>query len=106
MWLMLAMGAKSRRKVVAELLEERRVDGGSRSCHQQRVAVGGRTRDRLGADVVSGAGPVLDHERLTEAFRQPLADQARPEVDRSARGDGHDDAHGPRRIGLRPHNAW
>ena len=72
---------------------------------EQRVAVGGRAHDRLGADIAAGARPVLDDELLAEPLRQPLADQARDDVVRAAGGKADDDAHRPRRIGLRPCDA-
>src|SRR6516164_1064445 len=66
------------------------------------MAVGGRTHDRLGADVARSARPVLDDEWLAEALGQPLTDQAREDVGRAAGRKADDDAHRPRRIGLRP----
>ena len=66
------------------------------------MAVRGRAHDRLGGDIAAGARPVLDNERLTEAFRQPLADQPCNDVDVVAGGEADDDVHRPRRIGLRP----
>src|SRR5262245_63617139 len=49
--------------------------------------------------------PVLDDEWLTETLRQPLTDQAGKHVDHAARGKAGDQAHRPRRIGLRPSEA-
>ena len=72
---------------------------------QQRVAVRRRAHDRLGADIAAGARPVLDDEWLAEPLRQPLADQARDDVGAAAGGKADDDAHRPRRIGLRPRDA-
>src|SRR5262249_37360173 len=51
-----------------------------------------------------GARTVLDDERLTEPFRQPLADQPCNDVDVVARGESDDDVHRPRWIGLRRRN--
>ena len=62
---------------------------------QQRIAIRGRPRDRLGADVAAGAGAVLDDELLAEAVRQPLTHQARLDVGRPAGGKADDDAHRP-----------
>ena len=56
-------------------------------------------------DIAAGARPVLDDEWLTEPLRQPLSDQARDDVGRAAGGKADDDAHRPRRIGLRPRDA-
>jgi hypothetical protein len=61
--------------------------------------------DCLGAEIGASAGPVFDDERLAEPLRQPLADQARNDVSRAARGKWHDQTHWPRRIGLRPSEA-
>jgi len=56
-------------EVEGELVIERRIDGGVRTDHQERVAVRWRTHDRLGRDIGTGAGPVLDDEGLAEALR-------------------------------------
>ena len=69
--------------------------------HQQRVAVGRRLRDRIGADDRAGAGPVLDDEGLLELFGEMLRDDARVDVGRTAGAERHDHAHLPRRIVLR-----
>jgi len=68
-------------KIVIELVVERRVDRVRRADQEQRIAVGGRTHDRLGADIGAGARAVLDDELLTEPLRQPLAHQARGDVE-------------------------
>src|SRR5262249_14037677 len=52
-------------------------------------------------DIARGPRPVLDDERLAEAIRQPLPDQARKEIGRPAGGKPDDDTDRPRRIGLR-----
>ena len=54
-------------RVVGDLLVERRIDRhrGARR-HQQRVAVGRGLGDRVDPDLLAGAGPVLDHERLAD----------------------------------------
>ena len=54
---------------------------------QQRVAVGRRLGDRFGADIVAGAGLVLDDELLAELFGQPLPDQPRDECRSRRRAD-------------------
>ena len=77
-------------EIEIELVVERRVDRVRRTDQQQRVAVGGRAHDRLGADVAAGARPVLDDEWLAEPLRQPLPDQAREDVGRAAGGNGDD----------------
>jgi hypothetical protein len=72
---------------------------------QQGVAIRGRFGDRFGSDVAAGAGAVLNDELLAEAIGQPLTHQARLDVGSPAGGKADDDAHRPRRIGLRPRNA-
>jgi hypothetical protein len=68
---------------------------------EQRVAVWGLAHDCLGADIAARAHAVLNDEWLTEALRQPLTDQACVQVDHPARRKRRDQAHRPRRIGLR-----
>ncbi len=101
--------ARNRRDVAkkheTELVVERRVDGARRADHEERVAVGGRAHDRLGCDIGGGARPVFDDERLAEPLLQPLSDQARADVAGAAGSETDDDAHRPRRIGLRPCDA-
>ena len=101
--------ARDRRDVAdeieIELVVERRVDRVRRTDQEERVAVRRRTHDRLGGDIATGARPVLDDEWLAEPLRQPLTHQAREDVVRTAGGKADDDAHRPRRIGLRPREA-
>ncbi len=59
---------------------------------EQRVAVGRRSCDRHRADVAAGARAVLDDDRLSQRLLQPRLKQARHDVDRPARSEGHDDA--------------
>ena len=98
--------ARDRRDVAdeieIELVVERRVDRVRRSDQKERIAVRGRAHDRLGADIAAGTRPVVDDELLAEPLRQPLTDQARDDVGRAAGGIANNDAHRPRRIGLRP----
>src|SRR5947207_1582176 len=76
----LAADGRDRRDVAYEIeievVVKRRVPRVSRSNLQQRVAVRWRAHDRFGTKIAAGARPVLDDKRLTEAFRQPVADQA------------------------------
>jgi len=76
-------------EIVIELLIKRIVDGVDGVRHEQRMAVRGRPRRHLGADVVAAAGPVLDHEGLPEPLGQPLRNEARDEVGAAA-GRGRD----------------
>src|SRR5712672_2830733 len=57
--------------------------------------------DSLGADVATPARPVLYHELLPEPLRQPLANSTRRNVGRPASRERHNEAHRPRRPGLR-----
>jgi hypothetical protein len=85
-----------------EILIERRVPGVGRSSEEQRVAVRRRSHHRFRREIAAGARPILDDERLTETFREPLADQARIGVVDAARRKSGNDAHRPVREGLRP----
>src|SRR5262249_60680432 len=60
------------------------------------------TPARLGADIAAAPRPVVDNKLLAEALRQRLTYQAREDVARTRRSEGHDQMHRPRRIGLRP----
>src|ERR1041384_7452547 len=81
---------------------ERGIDRIRRHDLQQRVAIGRRLGDHLGADVAAGARAILDDELLAEALRQPLTHQARLDVGGPSGRKADDDAHRPRWIGLRP----
>src|SRR5262249_46017304 len=70
--------------------------------HEERIAVCRRTHDRLYADIATTARTVLDDELLTEALRQPLTNEARSNVVNTTGRKWDNDAHRPRRIGLRP----
>src|SRR5215471_20872313 len=59
-----------------------------------------RTHDRLGGDIGTGTLSIFDDEWLAKTFRQPLPYQ--PCDDVAAGCEAHDQAHRPRRIGLRP----
>src|SRR5262245_44162495 len=86
--------------IVIELIIERCVDRVDRSDYEQHVAVCGRAHDRLGGDIAAATWPILHDELLTKPLRQPLSDQAREDVLRTAGGKADHDAHRPRRIGL------
>src|SRR5262249_55276381 len=58
--------------------------------------------DRFGTDIGSRTRSIVDDEFLAESLRQPLTYQTRDDFARAARCKTNDDAHGPRRIGLRP----
>ena len=61
--------ARDRRDVAEQaeiqLVIKRCVDGVGCRGQMDRIAVGRRTHDRLGADIAGGAGPVLDDELLS-----------------------------------------
>src|SRR5262249_1479803 len=97
----------SNRRDVAEKREtkvvvKRRVDRRRRVNHEECVAVWRRLHDYLGSDIGAGARPILDDERLAEALGELLADQARDNVGSAAGWITDNDAHRPRRVGLRP----
>ena len=96
-------------EIERKLLVERRVDRVGRADDEQRVTVRWCPHDGFGADVAAGPRPVVDDELLAQPFREPLRDEARGDVGRTAGGKADDDAHRPRRIGLRPceaRNGW
>jgi hypothetical protein len=71
------------------------------SRHQQRVAIGRRLGDGIGADDAGGtARAIFDDEVLPDRLVELLHQNARDAIDRPARRKRHDDAHGARRIGL------
>src|SRR5262249_58766191 len=81
------------------------VEGVDRTDQERGGAGGGGAPDRLGGDIARRARRVLDDELLAEPLREPLADQACSDVASTARSKADDDAHRPRRIGLRPCNS-
>ena len=88
-----------------EFGEQRRVDDEGAKRNEQRVAVG-RCAGRLRrADIAGRAGDVLDIELLAEMLGEFLRSKARENVGRAAGLKRHDDAHWPRRPGLRPRAA-
>src|SRR6266446_7090522 len=60
-------------KIEIELFVERRIDRVCRSDQEERVAIRGRTHDRLGADIGTSTWPVLDNEWLAEPLGEPLS---------------------------------
>src|SRR5262249_19909505 len=67
---------------------------------EKGIAAGARTHDRLSGDIAGRARPVLNDERLPEPLLQPLAYQARGDIEPAAGRIADDDAHRLRRIGL------
>ena len=68
--------ARDRREVAhrveRQLLVQARIDRERRGDHEQRVAVGRRFRDDLGAVEAARAGTVVDDDRLAERVAQAL----------------------------------
>src|SRR5262249_597617 len=70
-----------------------------------REAVGGGGEGGVGGNVAGGTGRVLDDEWLAEPLRQRLTYQTRDDLGYATGRKADDDAHRPRRIGLRPCNS-
>jgi hypothetical protein len=67
------------------------------------LAIGWRAHDYLSSEIGCGARPVLNDKLLAKSLRQPLTHEACDDVGRATAGrESDDDAHRPRRIGLRP----
>src|SRR5262245_48320189 len=88
-------------EIESEIAIERGVDRVRNVGIQERISIGRRLHDDLGADIAPRARTVFNHERLAEAIRQGLRDQTRADIGRPARRIAHDQTHRPRRIGLR-----
>ena len=81
---------------------ERRIDGeGAGLADQQRVTVGRRLGDGLGADDMRGAALVFDNDRLAPGFTQLVAERAADHVSDAARRRGDDQRDRTIRIGRR-----
>jgi len=65
------------------------------------VAVGRRLGARLRTDVAAGADAILHHHRLAEDFTGALHHRARHDIGTGPGGEGHYQANGFVRIGLR-----
>ena len=88
-------------RVVRHRAVERRRDRVTAGRQQQRVAVGRRFRDGVGADVAARAGAIFDDDGLAEMVRHLGRDDPPDRIDRAAGGERHHDADGPVRIALR-----
>src|SRR5262249_168293 len=95
--------ASNRRDVANEIepLIERRVDRLCRTDHEQRVSVCGRAHDGLGSYVGTSTRSVLNDEWLAKSLRQPLPHRTCNGLGIAASGKADEDAHRPRRVGLR-----
>ena len=68
---------------------------------QERIAVGRALRRRLGADRAAGTAAVLDDDSLPERLRELRLQDARGDVDRAPRREGHDESNRSCRVLLR-----
>ena len=86
-------------RVVGGLLAQRH-GRGHRAVRGEHdgVAVGRLPGHHLGGDRAVGAGPVLDHHRLTELLRERGADDARRRIGRAAGREADDEADRLRRV--------
>src|SRR5262245_2025541 len=75
-------------EVEIELVVESRVDRVRRTDHEEGIAVRRRTHAHFGADIGTCARSVFYDELLAESLREPLTDQARHDVGRTAGGKG------------------
>jgi len=53
-------------EIETKLFVQRGIDRVRRGDQEERVAIGGRTDDRLGADITAGTRPIFDDEWLTK----------------------------------------
>src|SRR5258706_11756007 len=94
-----AEDARDRRDVTdeieIELVVECRVDRIERAGEEQGIPVSRGAHDRFGADIAGGANPVLNDDLLSEAFRQPLTNQASDDVVGASCRIADDQAHRP-----------
>jgi len=89
-------------RVVGQAREQRRIDHMGAEREQDCVAVGRRFRHLGSADIAGGARDVLDIDLLAELLGKLLRHEPREGVGHPTRRKGHDRAHRPGRIGLRP----
>src|SRR5262249_37435637 len=89
-------------EIEIELVVKRCVDRARRAEEAQRIAIGSRAHDRLGADIATCTRAIFNDELLTQPLRQPLPDEPRSNVGRAGWSERHDQVHRQRRIGLRP----
>ncbi len=73
-------------EIERQLPVERGADRVVGAAEHQRIAIRRRTDRGGGCDIAAGAGAVLHDELLAQTLRQPLAHEARHDVDRAAGG--------------------
>ena len=61
-------GGEVANEIEIEITVERRVDRVRRCSHQERIAIGGRSRDHLGADIATGARAIVEDKWLTQSL--------------------------------------
>jgi hypothetical protein len=83
--------------VVTDLLDERRNRDGADAADAEGVAVGRGIGDGLRADNATGAGAVVDDDRLAQRRFDVTRGQPRDEVGVAAGGIRHDEGDGPAR---------
>src|SRR5262245_3741610 len=88
-------------EIETKLIVEGRVDRVAGEDQKKRIAVRLRPHDRLRADIAARARSIVDNELLAQPLRELLSNQTSYCVGRTARRVADDDAHRPRRIGLR-----
>jgi hypothetical protein len=93
-------GREVLRRIERQLAVERLVGRHRHAADHRGMAVGIGAHHRFHADVGAGAGAVLHHDRLAEAFTQLGRQRPRKDVDSAARRRGHDEMQRPGRIGL------
>src|SRR5262249_59354149 len=74
-------------------------------CQKKIIPICRRSYGRFRAYCATCASPMLYDELLAEPLRQPLTYEACEKVIRAAGCISNNDAHRPRRIGLRPSEA-
>ena len=90
--------------VEIEFRIKRRADRVRNRAEEQRVTVGRRLGDDLGADGAAGTRTVIDDQLLAESLAEFLAENARQRLGAAAGREGHDKAQRlVRIIGLRRH---
>ena len=77
------------------LFIKRHIDGVRGGDLEQRVAVGGRARDRLQRKIAAGTRPVVDDHRLAEPLRYHLTHEPSDDIGRGAGGNEDEQAHWP-----------
>jgi len=79
--------------VEGKLLVERHVGGDLKIVQQERVAVGCRLRDPVGANQGAAARDIFDNHVLLDNLRHGLGHDPRRLIGGTTGGIGHDDRH-------------